>query len=123
MKTSGRLSEPERGFMQFSLVEGKEDLCRLEWADLKALARPGAFDRNVVAFGSAYAEQNDDLAIDGNTPNVHKSGTGAKPIPYPLNQGLSRLRTTRVEESDRESSPNPAVLLKRYLDGHPVSPK
>ena len=40
-----------------------------------------------------------------------------------LNQGLSRLRTTRLEESDRESSPNPAVLLKKFLAGHPVSQK
>jgi hypothetical protein len=125
VKTSGRLSEPERGFMYFSLVGGKEDLCRLEWADLKAIAKPGAFDRNVVAFGSAHAEQNDDLARDGNSPNVHQGsvGTGAKPIPYPLNQGLSRLRTARLEESDRETSPNPAVLLKRFLASRPVSQK
>jgi hypothetical protein len=123
VKTSGRLSEPERGLMYFSLVEGKEDLCRLEWADLKAAARPGAFDRNVVAFGSAHAEQNDKLSRDGFSPNVHKGGAEVTPIPYPLNQGLSRLRTTRLEESDREGSPNPAVLLKRYLAGHPVSQK
>jgi hypothetical protein len=125
VKTSGRLSEPERGFMYFSLVGGKEDLCRLEWADLKALARPGAFDRNVVAFGSAHAEQNDDLARDGNAPNVHRgsAAAGAAPIPYPLSQGLSRLRTTRLEESDREGSPNPAVLLKQFLARHPVSQK
>jgi hypothetical protein len=123
VKTSARMSEPERGFMYFSLVEGKEDLCRLEWADLKALAKPGAFDRNVVAFGSAHAEQNDGLARDENSPNVHKGGADATPIPYPLNQGLSRLRTTRLEESDRESSPNPAVLLKKFLAGHPVSQK
>jgi len=123
VKTSARLSDPERGFMYFSLVEGKEELCRLEWADLKALAKPGAFDRNVVAFGSAHAEQNDALARDGDSPNVHKGGTGAEPVPYPLNQGLSRLRTTRLEESDRESSPNPAVLLKKFLASHPVSQK
>jgi hypothetical protein len=125
VKTSGRLSEPERGFMYFSLVKGKEDLCRLEWADLKAVARPGAFDRNVVAFGSAHAEQNDSLARDENSPNVHQgsAGVGAKPIPYPLNQGLSRLRTTRLAESDREGSPNPAVLLQKYLATHPVAQK
>src|SRR5215207_4554853 len=29
VKTSGRLSEPERGIMSFSLVAGREDLCRL----------------------------------------------------------------------------------------------
>jgi hypothetical protein len=123
VKTSGRLSEPERGFMYFSLVEGKEDLCRLEWADLKAVAKPGAFDRNVVAFGSAHAEQNDSLARDENSPNVHRgsAGASAKPIAYPLNQGLSRLRTTSPEWSDRDSSPNPAVLLKRFLTSHPVS--
>ncbi|HEX3148078.1 MAG TPA: hypothetical protein VHR66_08330 [Gemmataceae bacterium] len=123
VKTSARLSEPERGYMYFSLVDGKEDLCRLEWADLKAMAKPGALDKNVVAFGSAHAEQNDNLARDGNSPNVHKGDAAATPIPYPLNQGLSRLRTTRLEESDRAGSPNPAVLLKRYLEAHPGLPK
>jgi hypothetical protein len=123
VKTSGRLSEPERGFMYFSLVEGKEDLCRLEWADLRALAKPGAFDRNVVAFGSAHTEQNDDLARDGNSPNVHKGGATPTPVPYPLNQGLSRLRTTGPEDSHRPDSPNPAVLLKKFLAAHPVSQK
>jgi len=123
VKTSGRLSEPERGFMSFSLVAGKEDLCRLEWADLKAMAKPGAFDRNCVAFGSAHTERDDKLARDGNSPNVHKGGADATAIPYPLNHGLSRLRTTQPEESDREASPNPAVMLKRYLANHPVSPK
>jgi hypothetical protein len=122
VKTSARLSEPERGFMYFSLVPGKEDLCRLEWTDLKAVAKPGAFNKNVVAFGSAHAEQNDTLARDGNSPNVHRDGDAA-PVPYPLNQGLSRLRTTRLEESDRSGSPNPAVILKRFLSTHPVSQK
>lgn len=123
VKTSARLSEPERGFMYFSLVEGKEDLCRLEWADLKALAKPGVFDRNCVAFGSAHTERDDKLARDGNSPNVHKGGADAAAIPYPLNQGLSRLRTATPEESDRDASPNPAVLLKKYLEAHPVSSK
>jgi hypothetical protein len=122
VKTSGRMSDPERGFMYFSLVAGKEDLCRLEWADLKAMARPGAFDRNCVAFGSAHTERDDKLARDGNSPNVHKGGAAAA-IAYPLNQGLSRLRTTTPEESDREGNPNPAVLLKKYLSNHPVSQK
>jgi hypothetical protein len=125
VKTSGRLSDPERGVMAFSLVAGREELCRLEWADLKAIAKPGAFDRNCVAFGSAHAERDDKLARDGNSPAVHRGGTGAdvSAIPYPLNQGLSRLRTTTPEESDREASPNPAVLLKKYLANHPVSRK
>jgi len=127
VKTSARLSEPERGFMHFSLVSGKEDLCRLEWADLKALAKPGTFDRNVVAFGSAHSERDDKLARDGNSPNVHQGGAAADAtaIPYPLNHGLSRLRTSTPtpEESDREGNPNPAVLLKKYLASHPVSRK
>ena len=123
VKTSARLSEPERGFMYFSLVPGKEDLCRLEWADLKSLAKPGAFDKNCVAFGSAHTEREDSLARDGNSPNVHKAGSAATAIPYPLNHGLSRLRTSSPEWSDLDSSPNPAVLLKKYLATHPASQK
>jgi hypothetical protein len=106
--------------MYFSVVKDREDLCRLEWADLKAIAGTA---KNFVAFGSAHSEQRDDLARNDRA-NVHKPGdVSPKPIPYPLNHGLARLRTERPEESDRagegDFNRNPVVLLKKFLQDHP----
>jgi hypothetical protein len=118
VKTSCRLCGPERGFMYFHAVEGKEDLCKLEWADLQKIAGTKA---NFVAFGSAHAERKDDLGRDGNTPNVHKKeDPSTKSIAYPLNHGLTRLRVEQAEESDHEGNPNPVVLLRKYLTDHPL---
>ena len=35
--TADSYSPPTRGYMYFTLVTGKEDVCRKEWTDLKAL--------------------------------------------------------------------------------------
>jgi hypothetical protein len=114
IKTSDRPIPPERGYMYFEVVKGKEELCRLEWKDLKELA---GTERNYVAFGSPLSEIREDLARDGNSPNVHaKDATAARPIPYPLNHGLSRLRT----REDLGGATNPVVRLQRYLQEHPL---
>jgi hypothetical protein len=112
VKTSERLVGPERGYMYFSLVEGKEELCRLEWKDLKVIA---GTKNNYVAFGSAFTERRDDLGPD-DRPNVHQADDrGARPIPYPLDHGLSRLRT---REDVRQESP--VGKLQKYLEDHPL---
>ena len=89
----------------------------------------GASDRdpnaaNYVAFGSAHAEVVDDLAdpdSGGNLPNVHeKDGPTVKPVPYPLNHGLTRLRVRNPEESDRPGNPNPVILLREYRARNPL---
>jgi hypothetical protein len=124
VKTSNKLSEPKRGYMYFSVVPGKEDVCRSEWADLKKLASTDRDAANYVAFGSAHAEVVDELAnpdSGGNLPNVHeKDRSDLKPVPYPLNHGLTRLRTRNPEESDRPGNPNPVVLLREYRNRNPL---
>lgn len=122
VKTSNRLSEPRRGYMYFSVVKGKEDVCRAEWADLKKLASADPAAANYVAFGSAHAEIEDTLADDsGSLPNVHKKeATDAKPVPYPLNHGLTRLRARKPEESDRAENRNPVILLREYRARNPL---
>ena len=41
---------PQRGYLYFKLPDGKEDLARKEWKDLKSVAGT----RQVVSFGSRY---------------------------------------------------------------------
>lgn len=40
----------ERGYLYYTLAPGKEDICRKEWADFKAVAGTG----EAVGFGSRY---------------------------------------------------------------------
>jgi len=116
VKTSNRLVGPERGYMYFSLVEKKAELCRIEWKDLQEIA---GTKNNFVAFGSAFTEIRDDLAgVDGQ-PNVHKKADkDVKPIPYPLNHGLSRLRPP--DEDFPMAEKNPVAILQKYLDQNPL---
>jgi hypothetical protein len=112
IKTSNRPTPVTRGYMYFEVVKGKEDLCRLEWKDLKEIADT---ENNYVAFGSVHSEINDALSDDGNTPKVVKKGDkDPKPIPYPLNHGLTRLRTR--QDLFKEGENNPVVRLKDYLE-------
>jgi hypothetical protein len=103
---TGRVSDPQRGYMYFEVVKGKEDLCRLEWKDLKEVA---GTTKNYIALGSAFTPGRGDLAT------VYKADAGdAKPIPYPLNYGLSRLRT-----DDLRGDNNPVAKLQKYLKDKP----
>jgi len=112
IKTSNRPTPVTRGYMYFEVVKGKEDLCRLEWKDLKEIA---GTENNYVAFGSVHSEINDDLSADGDTPKVFKKDAkDPKPILYPLNHGLTRLRTR--QDLFKENENNPVVRLKDYLD-------
>src|SRR5689334_9224640 len=92
VKTSGRLCGPERGYMYFGVNPANPELCRLEWADLAKLA--GREGQNYVAFGSAHSRVQVSLGPNQNGPNVRKEGEPpGDPIPYPVNHGLTRLRT------------------------------
>src|SRR5262249_28294893 len=43
---------PERGWLYFSVVKGKEDLCRKEWKDIESVAGTG----KAVAVGARHGE-------------------------------------------------------------------
>lgn len=129
LKTSGRLEDVERGYMYFSLVKGKEDHCRIEWNDLKEIAKTTQY----VAFGSFYSDRLDAPETgppppDGaSRPEVYrKADKDPKTFPYPLNLGLSRLRTradSHLFGSADDPEPtrvNPVLLLQRYLKQHPL---
>src|SRR5262249_12042577 len=116
IKTSNRPTPVTRGYMYFEVVKGKEDLCRLEWKDLKEIA---GTENNYVAFGSVHSEIIDDLSADGNTPKVFKKDdSNSKPIAYPLNLGLTRLRTRQDLFNDNGN--NPVVRLQKFLQENPL---
>jgi hypothetical protein len=47
-KDRSNYESPQRGYLYYSLTPGKEDACRKEWADLKAIAGTG----QIIGFGS-----------------------------------------------------------------------
>ena len=82
----------QRGYLYYSIRPGKEDVCRKEWADLKAVAGTG----QVIGFGGrdqprARLRKAEDKPSD---PDV-----------YPVSYGLVRM-------SDRSSTYAPIVELK-----------
>ncbi|MEK6409691.1 MAG: hypothetical protein AABN34_22435 [Acidobacteriota bacterium] len=63
-----------RGYLYYSIKPGKEDVCRKEWADLKAIAGTG----QVIGFGGrnmpiGLVRKADDKATD---PDVYPVGYG-----------------------------------------------
>lgn len=74
-------AEPVRGYLYYRLVEGKEEVCRKEWADMKKIAGTGA----VIGMGSRFNPAA--LGV------VHRASEKAeKADPYPLGMGLVRVR-------------------------------
>jgi len=89
------------GYLYLTLRKGEEDICRKEWADLKAVAGTG----QIVAFGSRHEPKGSIRNADAKPehPDAHPKGWGltkVKPRDYaPLNQ-LMALRA-------KKSAPNP----------------
>jgi hypothetical protein len=69
---------PERGYLYYMLTPGKEDICRKEWADLKAVAGTG----QGVGFGFRY---------DTTTRLRKATDKLDAPDPYPIGVGLTRI--------------------------------
>jgi hypothetical protein len=80
--TDGRRGDgyqaPQRGYLYLAVQPGKEDVCRKEWADLKALAGSG----EGVGFGFRYQP-----AIRLRRPDE----TAASPDTYPTGVGVVRM--------------------------------
>jgi len=68
----------QRGYLYFSCKPGKEEICRKEWADLKAIAGTG----QVVGFGARNEVR----------PRLRKAEEKvADPNVYPVNIGLVKM--------------------------------
>ena len=87
----------QRGYLYFSCKPGKEEICRKEWADLKAIAGSD----QVVGFGAREMAR----------PRVRKAeDKAADPDEYPVNFGL-------VKVSERRSDYAPIRELKSLPKG------
>jgi hypothetical protein len=67
----------QRGYLYFTIKPGKEEICRKEWADFKAIAGTG----QIVGFGSRQSPVRLRKASD----------KPADPEVYPLNNGLNKV--------------------------------
>jgi len=114
-----RLSEANRGVVYFSIVPGKEAVCRAEWAYLKKMASADPAAMNYVGFGSTKVNADD--ADPASRPKVHeKDSPDLKPVPYPLNAGLVKLRPRDDEGDNGPDSGNPVVRLRLYREKNPL---
>ncbi|HEU4390830.1 MAG TPA: hypothetical protein VFV34_23700 [Blastocatellia bacterium] len=97
-KTDRNSYQPaERGYLYFSLAPGKEDVCRKEWADLKAVAGTD----QVIGFGGR----------DKPAPRLRKADAKpADPDAYPVGFGL-------VKMSDRSGDYAPIRELRSLPRG------
>lgn len=81
-KSGSNYLPPQYGYMYFSLVPGREQMMRAEWADLKKIAGSGEF----IAFGGRYA-------ANGRVRNA--TAKPEAPDAYPVELGVTRLRSMR----------------------------
>ncbi len=81
--------KPARGYLYYTVAQGKEEQCRHAWNDLKKSAGKGC-----VAFGSRY----------GKVGRVRKVGDKPKdPVPFPVAAGVFKVDP---------SNPQAQALLK-----------
>ena len=76
-QSPSRYEPAERGYLYYSLKPGKEEVCRKEWADLKAVAGTN----EIVSFGSRSEPSRLHKAAD-------KPGD---PDLYPVDSGVTKL--------------------------------
>ena len=79
-KSNYEYRDAERGYMYFKLRAGDEEICKKEWADLKAVAGTG----QIVSFGSRH---------DTTPVSVRKADAKVEnPDTYPKSWGMNKVR-------------------------------
>ena len=77
-KSGSTYGPAERGYLYYACPQGKDSICRKEWADLKSVAGKGSG----VGFGFRYAP----------AVRVRKADEKASsPDPYPIQMGVIRI--------------------------------
>jgi len=72
-------NDAERGYLYFKLRPGEEEVCKKEWADLKAVAGK----KQIVSFGTRYSDP---------PPTLRKSDAKVEnPDVYPKSWGMSKV--------------------------------
>jgi hypothetical protein len=78
LRSGDDYEQPVKGYLYYSLAQGKEDMCRKEWADLKKVAGKD----QCVAFATRYAKLG----------TVRKADQKPKdPDPYVLGRGVVKV--------------------------------
>jgi len=93
-QSSFAFKSPVRGYLYYSLVKGKEDLCRREWNELKNAAGTG----QCVAF-SAREQSQGRLRKAGEEPKLAD--------PYPISYGVFKIRDNNPVARELRSRPAP----------------
>ncbi len=119
---SREYTPPERGYMYFAVVKGKEDVCRKEWSDLKKVAGTG----DVVAFASRFDPKGRIHKKERQQPVAVEAAKITKLIadldsdkPAVRDQATAKLEKLgpAAEASIRKAlSSNPTPEVKRRLD-------
>ena len=93
-------ADPVRGIMSFTLVKGKEDVCRKEWADLKKMAGT----KQCVAFASRYKPQGTVRKGDDTTKaaDVYPLGLGLTKIPPSSGMAQKLLPLAKLPADPKE---------------------
>lgn len=73
----------QRGYLYYSLKTGKEEVCRKEWADLKAVAGTG----QIIGFGGRNQPARLRKAAD----------KPADPDVYPVDHGVTKISSNRSD--------------------------
>lgn len=100
-------NDAERGYLYFKLRPGEEDICRKEWADLKAVAGTG----QIVSFGSRYEKTPVTPRKAGakvENPDVYPKGWGMTKVrqrDYPPVNQLQKLLGKKSDTPDPSKSP------------------
>jgi hypothetical protein len=90
---------PAYGYLYYTLDQGKEEVCRREWADLKKLAGTGT----VVGFGQSWNPDHLDRVRN-------PAEKAERPATYPLGQGLVRIRPNETWEPLKDLFTMPAPV-------------
>jgi hypothetical protein len=102
-------SAPRRGYLYFAAVQGKEADCLKEWRDFEKAAGKA----EVIGFGRSPSI--------GEFGKVHVPGTDPpRPVPYPLNFGLVKIRPDTTWAPVRGLSTFPR--LEKPSEGEKVAP-
>ena len=100
----GEYNEAARGYMYFKLRAGDEDICKKEWADLKAVAGTS----QTVAFGSRYEKaaaslRKADAKIEN--PDTHPKSWGMTKVRERDYGPVSQLKKLQIKKSDAPAPP------------------
>jgi hypothetical protein len=109
----GFYDPPAQGYLYYSLEQGKEEVSRIEWADMQNLAGTG----QCISFGCRYLPDSGYRPQDRVRRRCEKPNT---PDVYPINIGITKFRCDSENPPVKSLYSIPALVSP--LDGSLVKP-